>query len=66
MYQTYLKEANKLSLTGDYTEAIKYYKTALDIKPDEAVIYYYLGLTYFKTRTIEKALVAYKSALTLN
>jgi len=57
----YIK-ASTLNYAGKYNEAIKYFQTAINLKPDNAQSYIGLGNSYYNLKKIDLALEAYKKA----
>ncbi len=51
---------------GDYSRAVHAYLRALEISPNEPVIYYHLGLAYRKQGKTEQAIEAYRKAISLD
>ncbi len=59
------KEANQLYADGKFTEAVKTYEKAAQVKPT-AEIYYNLGNAYFKNKELGKAILNYERARKLD
>jgi tetratricopeptide (TPR) repeat protein len=51
---------------GDHGKAIKAFKKAVELKPDEAKIHYQLGITYDKQNKYDKSIECFKKAIELN
>ena len=60
------QEANELYREGRYDEAIVIYDDLVRIYPDEAILFYNLGNSYFRAGNIGKALLNYERALVLD
>lgn len=61
----YIK-ASTLNYVGNYNEAIKYFQTALNLKPDDAEFYSGLGDSYYQLEKYDQALENYKKATEQN
>lgn len=57
----YIKAAT-LNYMGNYNEAIKYFRTAIKLKPDDADYYSGLGDSYYQLKKYDLALENYKKA----
>ena len=63
--QAYMLKGNALDMAGKPEEAIKIYNKALKSNPDNYLIHYNLGYTYYKTRDFVNAEKSFISALLL-
>jgi len=52
--------------SGDYKEAIKFYRKAVDIDPDNELLWHYIGNCYLKLEKYEKAINSLKLAIEIN
>ncbi|KPJ58105.1 MAG: hypothetical protein AMJ42_03915 [Deltaproteobacteria bacterium DG_8] len=52
--------------THNYDEAIKCFKKAIDIKPNDATIHYSFGVAYFNKGMLDESVSEYKKALAIN
>ena len=50
----------------NYIEAIGKYKRAIELQPEEAMLYYNLGAAYSNNKDYEKAIVEYLKAVEIN
>ena len=55
------QETNVLEKNADYAQAIEKIKLAIDLSPDEAILYIKLGGIYSEMGDWQNALVAYKN-----
>ena len=60
------KTAYCFYLLGDYTKAIKYYKTAVESEPVNADTHYSIGLMYHYLNDVKNAFKYYNNALSVN
>lgn len=58
--ETYLSKAEAYISLENYAEAINCFNEALEVKPDEYIILYFLGDTYEKQNDFEKAIYYFK------
>jgi tetratricopeptide (TPR) repeat protein len=63
---TYWQQANKAYEQKDYANAITKYQKIADTKPNNAVVYFNLGNTYYKLNNISQAILNYERAVAIN
>lgn len=56
-------QGNKYYREREFEKAIKTYKEAIEVNPDDKEIYFNLGLVYFKVNRLNESIVAYKNAI---
>src|SRR3990167_5065756 len=62
-----MEKAKKAFDAGDWKEALKFYKEAVELEPDKySGLWYNLGVAYRKVEMYEKALACFDRALELN
>lgn len=61
-----MRKAETYYSAGNFIEAIKYYKKALDVSPDSPQIYSNIGDCYFNLRNYRTAIKYYEKAIQLN
>lgn len=65
-YTTFWQKANKFYDTKEYDSAAYYYEKITTSNPDDAVVYYNLGNTYYRLNLIGPAVLNYERAIRLN
>lgn len=65
-FDTLFNQGNDYYDSGQFKEAVEAYKRALELKPNDAEAYSYLGDAYFNLRQYDDAIAAYKEAVRLN
>jgi tetratricopeptide (TPR) repeat protein len=62
-FDAYVLMADTFAYENNYFSAIKYYKYALNIIPEDAVIHNNIGFMYFKSGDIDRAVEEYKLSI---
>lgn len=65
-YNTWWQKANTFFQQKDYDSAAVYYEKLAALAPQDAVVYYNLGNTYYRLNKIGPAVLNYQKALNIN
>lgn len=65
-YNSIIEKATKYSESGDFIKGIEFYKKAIVLQPNEAILYQNLGLCYFKLNQAQPAIANFKKSLSFN
>jgi tetratricopeptide (TPR) repeat protein len=66
MVKDYKEVGRSCESSGNYKKAIESYSKALDIDPNNELIWHYLGHCYLKLEKYEKAINSLKIAIEIN
>jgi tetratricopeptide (TPR) repeat protein len=64
--EEWIFKGDEALIDGKGDEAIKCYKKAISINPDDAMAHYKLGVVYHKKGMIDEAIVEFKKAISIN
>lgn len=64
--ERYFQEGLKAHYQGRYQEAVRRFETAIQINPDDARPYYFLGYSYYRLRELGKAQDAFEQVYQVN
>ncbi|MGB3404531.1 MAG: tetratricopeptide repeat protein [Microcoleaceae cyanobacterium] len=62
----YLKDAKSLTSKGKLSEAIQIYRSAIELKPDDAKLYHYLGDALARYKQTEEAISCFRKAIDID
>ena len=65
-FNTTIENAKKVCEAGNFVKGIEYYKKAIDLRPNDAVLYQNLGLCYFKLNQAKPAITYFTKSLSFN
>jgi len=65
-FNSIIENAKKVCEAGNFTKGIEYYKKAIDLQPNDAVLYQNLGLCYFKLNQAQPAIKYFTKSLSFN
>jgi len=65
-FNTLIENARKACEAGNFIKGIEYYKKAIDLQPNDAVLYQNLGLCYFKLNQAQPAIKYFTKSLSFN
>ena len=64
--EEWFQKGVEASKTNNYDEAIKCFKKAIAIDPNNAAIHYNLGITYYDKGMLDEAITEYKKTIAIN